>query len=143
MMPAFFGRGTCIAGVAPEGAAQSSHQRGATPQGRSPGASASRRAGNLETWDPAARSRTPRFPGFQFLSFSPRRRPGGRDRAGAGGRAGRHACPPEWPRRTRAEGGHGLPRGPAPRVSSGAREVSSLDARAGARESPFGKAPSS
>ena len=41
------------------------------PQRRSPGASASRRAGNLETWDPAARSRTPqvaRIPDFQFLA---------------------------------------------------------------------------
>ena len=51
--------------------ARSPHQRGATPQRRSPGASASRRAGNLETWDPAARSRTPqvaRIPDFQFLA---------------------------------------------------------------------------
>ena len=70
--------------------ARSPHQRGATPQGRSPGASASRRAGNLETWDPAARSRTPGFPGFQIFSSSPRRRPR-RARPGGGGARGRAA----------------------------------------------------
>ena len=70
--------------------ARSPHQRGATPQRRSPGASASRRAGNLETWDPAARSRTPqvaRIPDFQFLApaATSAGATGGRGRAGAGG----------------------------------------------------------
>ena len=55
--------------------------------------SASRRAGNLETWDPAARSRTPRLPGFQIFSSPPRPATsagatGGRGSAGGGRQPG-------------------------------------------------------
>ena len=86
-------RGGCLAvsiGCLDEfsGSVRSPHQRGATPQRRSPGESASRRAGNLETWDPAARSRTPqvvRIPAFQFLAPAATSAGATGERAGAGG----------------------------------------------------------
>jgi hypothetical protein len=73
--------------------ARSPHRRGATAQRRSPGAARVGELGNLETWDPAARSRD--SPGCQDSRFSVPR-PGGdlggrerraweRARAGAGG----------------------------------------------------------
>ena len=93
--------------------------------------SASWESGNLGSCRAFADS-----PGCQDSRFSvprPGGDLGGRDRGRRGsGCAGRHACPPECPRRARAGGGHGLPHGPAARVPGGAREVSSLDARAGA-----------
>ena len=120
--------------------ARSPHQRGATPQGRSPGR-ASRRAGGI--WKPGILPGVrglPRFPGFQLSSSSPRRRPrrAGRragPRRGAGGDlanwkpgtlgsarrgVGRvDAGPPlpgvaAWGALGRR--GHGAPHGPAARV---------------------------
>jgi hypothetical protein len=42
--------------------------------------------------------------------------------------------PPEWPRGARPRGGHGGPHGARPRVPGGAREVSSVGARATAHQ---------
>ena len=114
---------------------------GRKPRRGGPGASASRRAGNLKSC-PGHRG-LPGCRGSQISQFlvpaatSAGATGGGEARAG--GCAGRHACPPEWPRRVRAGGGHGLPRGPAPRVSRVAMEVSSLGGATRARECPFGR----
>ena len=115
--------------------ARSPHRRGATRSGGRRGRARVGELGNLETWDPAARSRTPqvaRIPDFQFLApaaTSAGATGGAGEGRGAGGCAGRHACPPESPRGAHSGGGHGLhPWGGAARPSR--REGSEFGGRA-------------
>ena len=137
--------------------ARSPHRRGATPQRRSPGASASRRAG--ESGNLGSCRAFADCPGCQDCSVSvPRpggdlggrdRRAGERARAGAGGnwRAGnlerwdprgagrrRPAVARSAPRGAHSGGGHSLPHGPAARVPRSQRHARWVRVRAGARQ---------